>query len=252
MTEPILCTEDLTVRFGGLLANDAIHIDCHQGELTGLIGPNGAGKTTFIDAVTGFLPRNASGSVKLCGREVMGQAPHQLARAGLRRTWQSLELFDDVSVRSNLEVASRQLTARRALTDYFVGSSHDRSVDETLELLDLAPVANRHPYELSHGQRRLVGLGRALVATATLLLLDEPAAGLDREETTWLGHRLRRVVDAGTAMLLVDHDMRLVLEVSDRVHVLEFGERIASDTPDNIRTNERVVAAYLGSAGAGG
>ncbi len=252
MTEPTLSTRGLTVRFGGLLANDGIDIDCHGGELTGLIGPNGAGKTTFIDAVTGFLPKNASGSVRLHGREVMGQPPHRLSRLGLRRTWQSLELFDDLDVRANLEVAGSHLTVWRAVADYFAGSSHDRRVHETLELLDLALVADRHPYELSHGQRKLVGLGRALVADAKLLLLDEPAAGLDREETAWLGRRLRRVVDAGTPVLLVDHDMRLVLEVSDRIHVLDFGEVIATDTPDTIHENERVVVAYLGSAGATG
>jgi branched-chain amino acid transport system ATP-binding protein len=245
----ILQTRGLTVRFGGLLANDDVDLDCRPGQLTGLIGPNGAGKTTFIDAITGFLPKNASGSVIFNGEEAMGRAPHKLAHDGLCRTWQTLELFDDISVRANLDVASERLTPSRAIRDYLFGSERADRIQETLELLNLAPVADRSPSELSQGQRKLVGVGRALVADAKLLLLDEPAAGLDRQETVWLGIQLRRIVEAGTPILLVDHDMGLVLSVSDRIHVLVFGKLVASDTPDNIRRDEHVIAAYLGSTG---
>ncbi|MFW2339516.1 MAG: ABC transporter ATP-binding protein [Acidimicrobiia bacterium] len=249
MSDATLQTTGLSVRFGGLLAVDNVDLDCRPGELTGLIGPNGAGKTTFIDAITGFLPKNATGSAQFDGEDVMGLAPHKLAHRGLCRTWQMLELFDDISVRANLDVASSRLTPMRALVDYFKGSDIDDRIESTLELLNLKDVAERSPSELSQGQRKLVGVGRALVADAKLLLLDEPAAGLDRQETVWLGLQLRRIVESGTPILMVDHDMGLVLSVSDRIHVLEFGKLIASGTPAEIRKDERVIAAYLGGSG---
>lgn len=249
MSDATLQTTKLSVRFGGLLAVDNVDLDCRPGELTGLIGPNGAGKTTFIDAITGFLPKNATGSARFDGEEVMGLAPHKLAHRGLCRTWQMLELFDDISVRANLDVASSRLTPMKAITDYFRGSDVDDRIENTLNLLNLTDVADRSPSELSQGQRKLVGVGRALVADARLLLLDEPAAGLDRQETVWLGLELRRIVESGTPILMVDHDMGLVLSVSDRIHVLEFGKLIASGTPGEIRKDERVIAAYLGGSG---
>lgn len=249
MSDAVLQTKGLTVRFGGLLAVNDVNLDCLPGQLTGLIGPNGAGKTTLIDAVTGFLPKNASGNVYFGGEDILGTAPHRLAYAGLCRTWQTLELFDDISVRANLDVASRRLTPGRAFRDYFAGSEGGGRIDEVMELLNLTPIADREPSELSQGQRKLVGVGRALVTDAKLLLLDEPAAGLDRQETVWLGIQLRRIVEAGTPMLLVDHDMGLVLSVCDRVHVLEFGKLIASGTTEEIRQDEKVVAAYLGATG---
>jgi branched-chain amino acid transport system ATP-binding protein len=160
-------------------------------------------------------------------------------------------LFDDITVRANLDVASRPLTFVNGLADYFTGSHGDERVDEVLHTLNLSGVADRRPNELSQGQRKLVGVGRALVADARLLLLDEPAAGLDRRETVWLGTQLRRIVDAGTPVLLVDHDMGLVLSVCDRIHVLEFGQLIATGTPEEIRTSDEVIAAYLGGSGGG-
>ncbi len=245
----VLQATDLTVRFGGVVALDRVSIDCRSGELTGLIGPNGAGKTTLIDAVTGFLPQNTTGRVTFRGLDVLGMAPHRIARSGLTRTWQSLELFDDISVRDNLEVASHHLTPIGAVVDYFRGTAVDERVDDTIELLGLGAVAERWPRELSQGQRKLVGVGRALVADAALVMLDEPAAGLDRAETVWLGDRLRSLVEAERLMLLVDHDMSLVLRVCDRIHVLESGRLVTTGRPDQIRDDPRVVAAYLGSTG---
>ena len=247
----VLETEGLTVRFGGVVAVDRVSLDCRPGELTGLIGPNGAGKTTFIDAVTGFLPGNTAGRVRFRGRDLTQMAPHRIAWAGLTRTWQSLELFDDISVRNNLDVASRRLTPRGAVSDYVLGSAAPESVSEVMELLELGDVADRQPTELSQGRRKLVGVGRALVAGAALVMLDEPAAGLDRAETVWLGDRLRSLVEAGYDMLLVDHDMSLVLRVCDRIHVLELGSLIATGAPAEIRDDPTVVAAYLGSHGRG-
>ncbi|MDW3179810.1 MAG: ABC transporter ATP-binding protein [Acidimicrobiia bacterium] len=251
MSDAVLQTENLTVRFGGLLAVNDVSLDCQKGQLTGLIGPNGAGKTTFVDAVTGFLPNNASGKVMVEGRDLFGRAPHQLAHDGLTRTWQTLELFDDISVRSNLDVASRRMTVASTIRDYFKPAPHDDRVDEVIELLDLGAIAERQPHELSQGQRKMVGVGRALVAESTkVLLLDEPAAGLDKAETEWFGGQLRRLVDEGYTMLLIDHDMGLVLRVCDHIHMLVFGELKASGTPQEMRNDPEVIAAYLGHGGA--
>ncbi len=251
MSDTVLATSGLTVRFGGLLAVNDVSLECRRGRLTGLIGPNGAGKTTFIDAITGFLPNNSVGSVRLEGEEVFGRSPHVLSHDGLTRTWQTLELFDDITVRSNLDVASRRLTMGSALLDYWRPRQRADRVDEVLELLNLGAIAERQPRELSQGQRKLVGVGRALVAESSkILLLDEPAAGLDKAETGWFGDQLRHLVDQGYTMLLVDHDMGLVLNVCDYIHMLVFGQLTASGTPDEMRNNPEVIAAYLGHSGA--
>ena len=250
MSDDVLRTEGLTVRFGGLLAVNNVSLSCERGQLTGLIGPNGAGKTTFIDAVTGFLPNNASGVVELDGTDVFGRAPHHLAHEGLTRTWQTLELFDDISVRANLDVAAQKLSMRAAVRDFFrPHARHDR-VDEVLDLLEMHEIADRQPRELSQGQRKMVGVGRALVAdSAKILLLDEPAAGLDKAETEWFGDQLRRLVEQGYTMLLIDHDMGLVLRVCDHIHMLVFGELITSGSPEDMRNDPEVIAAYLGHSG---
>lgn len=249
-TNPVLRTTALTVRFGGLLAVNDVSLTCGRGQLTGLIGPNGAGKTTFIDAVTGFLPQNASGSVELDGKSMLGKAPHKLAHAGLSRTWQTLELFDDLSVRANLDVASSRLSLGGAVRDFFRPEAVNPRVDEVIELLDIADIADRQPRELSQGQRKMVGVGRALVAESTkILLLDEPAAGLDKNETEWFGDQLRKLTDEGYSMLLIDHDMGLVLRVCDHIHMLVFGELRASGTPEEMRNDDEVISAYLGRSG---
>jgi branched-chain amino acid transport system ATP-binding protein len=253
---PSLETRDLSVAFGGVHAVDGVSLRVGAGELVGVIGPNGAGKTTTIDALTGFV--SSRGRVLLAGEDISDWSPARRARAGLARTWQSVELFDDLSVAENCRVAAEPPAWRRALRDLVRPSHATGAADETvaaaLAEVGLAALADRHPTELSLGQRKLAGLARALAADPRVLLLDEPAAGLDTEESRDLGEVLRRLVGGdgtgrpGRGMVLVDHDMGLVLSVCDRVYVLEFGRLIAEGTPSAIRRDPRVVAAYLGAA----
>jgi branched-chain amino acid transport system ATP-binding protein len=246
-TTPVLKATDVSVSFGGVHAVVGVDLEVGPGRLVGLIGPNGAGKTTFIDAITGFV--RCTGHVELDGEDLSRLPPHARARRGLSRTWQSIELFDDLTVRENLLVASHRPSVWRTLKETVtVPDSGSEEIASTLELLGLGAVVDELPSELSQGQRKLVGIARALVASPRLVCLDEPAAGLDTRESEELGRRLRRLVDAGQTMLLVDHDMGLVLGISDEVVVLEFGRVIARGGGDAIRRDQRVIAAYLGSA----
>jgi branched-chain amino acid transport system ATP-binding protein len=243
----VLSTTGVSVSFGGVRALVDVDLEVDEGRLVGLIGPNGAGKTTFIDAISGFV--TARGTVELDGRDISGLAPHARARLGLARTWQSIELFDDLSVGENLAVAARRPSLVATVKELAVpGPRTVVEADETLELLGLESLVDAMPAELSQAQRKLVGIARALVASPRVICLDEPAAGLDTHESAQLAGRLREVVDAGTAMLLVDHDMGLVLGISDHVVVLEFGRVIARGAPETVRRDERVITAYLGSA----
>jgi branched-chain amino acid transport system ATP-binding protein len=245
----VLATTGLSVRFGGVHAVEDVDIQVEQGELVGLIGPNGAGKTTFVDAITGFV--RYTGRVELDGRDLAGLPPHSRARRGLARTWQSTELFDDLTVRENLTVAAER-PSFLALAAELVGKRAGESgaAERALELLDLRPIAEAMPAELTQGQRKLVGVARAIAMEPRLLCLDEPAAGLDTHESDDLGRRLRGIADAGTTTLLIDHDMGLVMTICDRITVLEFGKVIATGSPDEVRRDARVVTAYLGSSAA--
>jgi branched-chain amino acid transport system ATP-binding protein len=246
----VLHATGISVRFGGVHAVEDVDLVVEEGELVALIGPNGAGKTTFVDAITGYV--RSTGRVELDGKDLEGMPPHRRARRGLARTWQSTELFDDLTVRENLTVAAQRPSFPALLGELVgrgVGSS--AAADEALELLDLGPLADATPGELTQGQRKLVGVARAVAMQPRLLLLDEPAAGLDTRESKDLGQRLRKIADAGTATLLIDHDMGLVMTICDRITVLEFGKVIATGTPDEVRRDARVVEAYLGGAAAG-
>jgi ABC-type branched-subunit amino acid transport system ATPase component len=242
---------NLSVHYGGVAAVSDVSFGVEQGTFVGLIGPNGAGKTTLIDAVTGFTP--SSGEVLFEGEEINGWPTYRRARRGLTRTFQGLELFEDLTVRENLLVAADRprwwsLAANtvRPRGDAAAGEA----ADEALELLGITATADYHPDDLSLGQRKLVTVARGLACRPKLLLLDEPAAGLDSSETLELGGTLKKVVESGVTVLLVDHDMGLVLGVCDVIHVLEFGKLIASGTAAEIRSDERVIHAYLGGGEA--
>ncbi|GED99784.1 ABC transporter [Gordonia spumicola] len=234
--EPLLTVTDVGVSYGSVQAVDGVTFEVREGEIVGLIGPNGAGKTTLVDAISGFAP--SSGHVELGGVRLTGLVPHRRGRAGLGRTFQDIELYDELSVSENVYVAAPRAGAADA-------------VARTLALLEITELADRPAADLSQGQRQLVSVARVLVASPRVALLDEPAAGLDSTESRWLGERLSAVRADGGSMLLIDHDMDLVLSLCDRIIVLDLGRVIASGTPDEIRTDERVVQAYLGApAGA--
>jgi branched-chain amino acid transport system ATP-binding protein len=208
------------------------------GRITGLIGPNGAGKSTLFDVASG-LRRPSSGRVFLGGRDITRLRPSERARRGLARTFQRLELFGRLSVRDNLRVAAELGPERRCA---------DRAVTEILARLGLTDIADTAPDALPTGVGRLVEVGRALAIRPQVLLLDEPAAGQDGEETERFAALLRSLAADGTAVVLVEHDMSLVMGVCDEVYVLDLGKVIAVGPPEVIRADETVLAAYLGDA----
>jgi len=238
----------LTVRFGGTTAVDSVDLDVTPGEVVGLIGANGAGKTTCIDAITGFV-RPTAGTVELGGQRIESWSAHRRARAGLTRSFQSLELFDDVTVRENLLAA----TDRRDRTSLFFEPLLAREARLTPAALaavgdlGLESDLDRNPDELPNGRRRLVAIARAIAAQPSILLLDEPAAGLSDAESAEVGGLIRRLAhEWGIGILLVEHDMSVIMGTCDRVAVLEFGRLIALGTPDEVRRDPAVRRAYLG------
>lgn len=235
--EVVLSATDIRVKFGGVVAVDGATVQVRKGTIVGLIGPNGAGKTTLLDAMSGFT--RSSGSVAVCGQNVTELPPYQRVRGSLGRTFQHTELYEDLTVSENVVVGAAAAHGRQPKT-----------VPETLELLGLSEFAERPVGELSQGRRQLVSIARALIGNPDVLLLDEPAGGLDSRESQWLGLRLRSIRDSGVSILLIDHDMHLVLNLCDSIYVLNFGKIIAEGPPAAIRADRNVAAAYLGSAHA--
>jgi ABC-type branched-subunit amino acid transport system ATPase component/ABC-type branched-subunit amino acid transport system permease subunit len=239
----------VSVRFGGVQALDGVSLQVEPGEVLGLVGPNGAGKTTLIDTVTGFT-RPSSGQVLLDGASITGWAPARISRAGIARSFQAVQLFDAMSVRDNLLVATDARSVSCYATDIIVPRKPrpDELMEELIAQFRLEAVLDALPSELPHGTARLAGVARALLSDPRVLLLDEPAAGLDSAENAELGPMIREMATArGISVILVEHDVPLVLSTCDRVVVLDFGRRIAVGAPEEIRQNPAVVAAYLGT-----
>ena len=243
----------LTIRFGGHLAVSDVALSVESGSVSGLIGPNGAGKTTTFNAISGVVSPT-SGTVTFEGRNVSRLGTHKRARLGIGRTFQRLEIFGSLTARENVQVGGeiRRSWSRGAGGPQLLAGGEDVDLDDEVDLimerLGLESVADTRAGQLPTGQARLVELGRALAARPKLLLLDEPASGLDENETERFGTLLRELAVAGLGILLVEHDVALVMATCTQISVLDFGQIIASGSPDTIRRSTAVQSAYLGAA----
>lgn len=251
----ILTVRDVTVRFGGIVALDGVSFDVEAGQIVGLIGPNGAGKTTLFNCLSRLYPPE-QGDILFEGRSILRAAPHRIAEFGIGRTFQNLALFPTMTVLQNVMVGAHC----RTRSDFFSNALRLPRVNleermirvtamELISFLGLDSVANHPAAGLPFGTLKRVELARALASKPKLLLLDEPASGLNHEEVAGLGNLLRGIRDdRRVTVLLVEHHMNLVMQVSDRVVVLDFGRKIAEGSPPEIQNNPEVIRAYLGSA----
>jgi branched-chain amino acid transport system ATP-binding protein len=254
MSQPLLTVAGLTRRFGGLTAVDGVDLTVRPDSIRAVIGPNGAGKTTLLDLITGFT-RPDAGSVVFDGHDVLRLPPHRLPGLGLMRTFQSARLVPRLTARENVMLGAHHLTRARFLADGLRLPRARREqralaerADAVLEFLGLGGYAGHRGADLPTGVARLLEVGRALAGAPKLLLLDEPAAGLDGAETRELAGVLRGVAAAGTAIVLIEHDVDLVMSISDEVLVLDAGAVVDDGPPTQVRTDPAVLAAYLGTA----
>ncbi|MDT8420422.1 MAG: ABC transporter ATP-binding protein [Desulfuromonadales bacterium] len=248
-----LILKDVTKRFGGLTAVDALNLKVHEGQIYGIIGPNGAGKTTVFNCITGIY-KSEEGSVNWRGEEIRGMTPYQIVDRGIVRTFQTIRLFSQMSVAENI-MSGRHIKSRQKLWHgifHTPASRRDelenwKKVEEQLDFFKLSEFAAVPTGSLPYGIQRRVEMARAMAVEPTLLILDEPAAGLNDKETMELLETIFKIRDKGITVLLIEHDMDMVMEVTDYLTVINFGKQIAEGTPEEIQKNPAVIEAYLGS-----
>jgi len=249
----ILNVDAVTKKFGGLTAVNNVSFSVAEREILSVIGPNGAGKSTLFKLIASFL-RTSAGEVRFMGERISNLSPHRVARMGVVRTFQETTIFRGMTLRETVIVA-HHLRAKASLIGYYLGSAlarqdqreFGRSADEILEFLGLGDLRNELASNLPQGHLRALGIAIGLATNPKVLLLDEPFAGMNHDETMKAVDLVRRVRERGVTLLLVEHDMPAVMTISDRIVVLNFGEKIAEGTPVEIQANERVIEAYLGS-----
>lgn len=252
----ILETDRLSIAFGGVRAIDAVNIAVESGQVFSIIGPNGSGKTTLFNLVSGIYAPD-DGSIRLSGQTTTGLAPHKLARRGLSRTFQNLQIFYRMSVLENVMVGRHRHERTGIFADLlhlpavtFQNKATDTAARAALARVGLADFAERSASSLAYGALKRLEIARALATEPSLLLLDEPAAGCNPVETQEIDAVIRSIVKDGITVVLVEHDMRLVMNISDRVHVLANGRTLAEGTPEQVRSNAAVIQAYLGVHGS--
>jgi branched-chain amino acid transport system ATP-binding protein len=253
---PLLEARNITKNFGGVRALDDVNLDINEGEIIGLIGPNGAGKTTLINIITGFL-RADSGKVLFKGEDITGKAPHIIARKGVLRTFQHLALWKEFSVIDNVQKALYMVSGARVFTSMFNTAAYRRSKSEIIEqatkiieFVGMEHCKEQKAKTLSHGYQKTLSLAIGLATRPPMLFLDEPVAALNPERVTHIINLIKRLREQGTAILIIEHNMRAIFDVCDRIVVLNAGRSIAEGTSLEIKENKEVIAAYLGG-GAG-